>query len=146
MGLLGSDSEDIVLDIDLVEPDDTRHTVVACTTVSLANEDDDVFEFKSQGIVVLEQSGVTSGQVAAVSKIRVEQGTPMIFVGQTAITGAAVDFRGLTLKPDGTTYQNNGLYFELYADWDASHAKAVIEVFGAMLQLSNIHGGAGFVA
>jgi hypothetical protein len=147
MGLISASATDnFTFDINLIEPDETRHLILATTTVALATENVKVFDFVSQGIVTLEQSGSTSGKVAATSKLSVQQGTPLFFVGQTAIAGVTADFRGLTLRPDGTNYQENGVRFELTATWDDTDGDNEVEVFGAMLHLSNARGGGGFVA
>lgn len=147
MGLISASANDnFTFDINLIEPDETRNIILATTTVALATENIKVFEFTSQGIVVLEQDGSTSGKIAATSKLRVEQGSPLVFVGQTAIAGVEIDFRGLTLLPDGVNYQKNGVHFELTCTWDDTDGDNEVEIFGAMLHLSNARGGGGFVA
>lgn len=80
--------------------------ILAIATVGLANEDDKQFKLVIEGRV--HTTGAT-GKIVATGRIDIEQGTPLMFAGDTAAAGVTAD-----LTADGS--------LNVTAHWDASSA------------------------
>lgn len=127
-GTISSDStDDATIDINVIEPDGTSVTLCTVTTVALADEDDKDYHLKIIGRVTLEQSGATSGKIAAFAVMNVRQVTPLVFSGGSAIAGVSADFR-------------NGLALEVTCNWDDDSADTDMFVVAAVGSACNRSG------
>lgn len=127
-GVVGSDgTDDIVLDLNWVEPDGTSVTLCAINVASLANEVDHNFVLDYIGRVI---TAGASGFMSAGGRMTVNQGTPLFFSGgdDAALgVGVSVDL-------------SNGGHFQLTGTWNGTGTNTGISV-NAVVATCNSRGG-----